>query len=121
MDWLPFDLGTAFMPHGHCFVWKPHVLIPLIVGNLGAASAYLFGFRAAVVATLEAHGVVLDSEAAVKLKRFVNWCGAGHFGAFLTLFWGYYALFGLLLCGVAFVSWDFVLCVREKTEENGTA
>lgn len=117
MDYLA-DITQRFMPHGACFAWRPGILWLHIIGNLGAASAYMFGFRAAIVATLDRHGLVLDSVAARKLKRFVNWCGAGHFASFVTLFYGYYAVSGLILLVVGFVSWDFVLSVRAETDEG---
>ena len=120
MNWH-LDMLTSFMPHALCFQAKPHILILYILGHGGTALAYLFGFRAAVVATLEAHGVTLNHASAVKLKRFVWWCGLGHLGTVLTLWWGYYALVGVVAIVTAFVSWDFVLSVREKTDTDGAA
>lgn len=123
MEWDLISLFTEFMPHRHCFQSQLPIMMLYIVGHGAVASAYLFGFQAAVVATLEANGLTLNAAGSEKLLRFVRWCGVGHLGAILTLWWGYYSALGVVAVITGYVSWDFILSVRggtERVDSGGT-
>ena len=39
-DWLASNINPAFMPHGHCYLWRPDILWTHVLSDLTIAVAY---------------------------------------------------------------------------------
>ena len=82
LEWI-----RAYMPHGACFFWKPHILVPYVVGQGLTAFAYL------VIPLEVAKSDLRESSllATLLLSLFVLSCGVGHVLNVANVWLGVYA------------------------------
>ena len=90
-----FELFHRFMPHGHCFLWRPDILLTFLIGDGATVLAYL-----AIGLGLIANAVQLKGQGAppfilnnvLLFGMFVFACGIGHAIKIATIYTGLYRL-----------------------------
>lgn len=68
---------TDFMPHGHCFLWEPYILWPLVVSDLFIALSYFSIPLALVIVILKRKEKKLYN-ISLLFALFIFSCGIGH-------------------------------------------
>jgi hypothetical protein len=101
-----------YLPHGHCFYWRPEILWPFVAANLAIAAAYVIGFPWAFLPWLRRNGESMPTPAAVLLATFVLFCGLGHVASTVNIWLAGYAEEAIWHSLTAAVSWMFVVVVR---------
>src|SRR5262245_32736792 len=104
MDWLlqVFD-SRSFMPHGHCYLWKPalvwlHVISDALIGISYVAISVTLAYLVSRIRTIPFHWMFLAFGA------FIIACGATHFMEVWTLWTPTYWLAGDLKALTALAS-----------------
>jgi signal transduction histidine kinase len=87
-DWL---LERDFMPHGHCFFWRPDVLWTSVISDGIIAAAY-FSIPVTLLYFLRRRPDVPFPAMIVLFAAFIVLCGSGHILSIVTMWTPVYSL-----------------------------
>lgn len=106
-------LDNDFMPHGHCYLWKPEILWPHVLGDGLTAVSYF------VIPLLLFYFVKERPEKQFNViylafAAFILFCGATHLLAIVSVWNPIYRLEAVIKSGTALVSFSTVILVAVK-------
>jgi len=88
---LPSLFGADFMPHGHCFFWKPEILWPGVGADLAIAASY-YSIPAALVYIVRKRQDLAFNWMFLMFGAFILACGTTHAMGIWTVWRGVYRL-----------------------------
>ena len=96
-------LATQFMPHGHCYFWKPEILWPMVLGDAFTVLAY-FTIPFLLILYIRKRkdiqfGLIFQAFAA-----FIFFCGMVHLMEIINVWEPYYRITAFFKVGTALVS-----------------
>ncbi len=103
MDFFSELVNGAYMPHGHCFLWRRDLLLMHVGGDVATAAAY-FAIPAALVKLVRARVDLAFNGVFVMFALFIFLCGVTHALGSLNVWHGYYHLEGIAKVATAIVS-----------------
>jgi two-component system, LuxR family, sensor kinase FixL len=107
---LDFFKSDEFMPHGHCFLWKPGILWLHVISDTGIAAAY-YGIPLALLYFVRHRKDLPFKNLFVLFAAFIVLCGTTHIMGIWVLWHPDYAMDGVIkaLTAVVSISTFFVL------------
>lgn len=96
-------LHTSFMPHGHCYFWRPDVLWPNVVGDVLTFLAY-YSIPVLLVLFLNRRRDIQFRFIFFAFAAFILACGTTHLLAAISVWYPLYYLEGFVKLGTAAVS-----------------
>lgn len=100
MEWLDALLATDFMPHGHCYYWRPSLLWLHVASDAGIGLAY-FSIPVALFYFVRKRPGVDLGGVFMMFAAFIFFCGATHFLQILTVWHPYYYSEGMVKLATA--------------------
>lgn len=95
--------SAAFVPHAVCLLWRPDLLVMHGASDLLIAMAYLT-IPIVIVKAARTRPDLLDTNVAKMFAAFITACALSHLAGFLTLWFPYYGLQGVIKVATAGVS-----------------
>ncbi|MEZ4216176.1 MAG: histidine kinase dimerization/phosphoacceptor domain -containing protein [Myxococcota bacterium] len=92
--------GSPFLPHGHCYLWRPDILW-LNVGSDAIVAAAYYAIPVALVALARARRHLFFSRLFWMFAAFIFLCGTTHVFAIWTVWHGDYLAAGLVKAATA--------------------
>jgi PAS domain S-box-containing protein len=92
-----------FMPHGHCYLWRPDILWLNVVSDVFISLAYL-GIPCLLIMLVRKRRDLKFNWIFVLFAMFITACGLTHFVEIITVWQPYYGLQGLIKAVTATVS-----------------
>jgi PAS domain S-box-containing protein len=134
MDFLRALIDPGFMPHGHCYLWRPEMVWLQVVSNLIIGLSYLSISLTLLALTRRLRGIPF-SKAYLAFGLFIVSCGFTHLMDVVTVWRGAYWVDGAIraftaLASAATAVWLFPLfpqvvrfgeIVRAEQEESRAA
>ncbi|WP_440905965.1 PAS domain S-box protein [Catenovulum sp. SX2] len=102
MEFLRQLMNGDYMPHGHCLLWKPDLLIMNVASDLLITLSY-FAIPAALVVYGRQKPMPYRSTL-IMFSMFIFACGITHIMAVINVWNGYYYLHGVIKVFTALVS-----------------
>ncbi|WP_194867570.1 PAS domain-containing protein [Pseudoalteromonas sp. PPB1] len=93
----------AYMPHGHCYLWQPHLLWGNVISDLLIATAY-FSIPIAIMIFAKKRPDVGGHWLFVLFSSFILLCGLTHLIGIYTVWQGAYGMHALAKMATALVS-----------------
>lgn len=103
MDFLSELFNGAYMPHGHCFLWRRDLLLMHVGGDVATAAAY-FVIPAALVKLVRTRVDLAFNGVFIMFALFIFFCGVTHALSAINVWHGYYHLGGIAKVATAIVS-----------------
>ncbi len=103
MNWLNEFFRGDYMPHGHCYLWRPSILWTNVVSDLLIALAY-FSIPVILVVFIHLRKDVKFRAVFVLFAAFILLCGITHLFSIYTIWNGTYGLHGVSKALTAIVS-----------------
>lgn len=100
LDWI---LENDFMPHGHCYFWRPDILWTHVVSDAVIAAAY-FSIPVTLLYFLRRRPDLPFPAMIVLFAAFIVLCGSGHLIEIWTVWHPVYALQGAEKAATAIIS-----------------
>jgi PAS domain S-box-containing protein len=91
------------MPHGHCYLWQPHILWTNVISDLLIAIAY-FSIPVAILIFIKKRPDVGHRNIALLFSLFILFCGVTHVFGVITIWTGIYGYHGIIKSLTALVS-----------------
>lgn len=95
--------STKFMPHGHCFFWRPEILWLHVVSDLIVAMAY-YSIPILLFIVARRSPRLPFKWVFICFALFIFWCGTTHVLSIVTLWVPIYRLEGLIKAITAAIS-----------------
>lgn len=92
-----------YMPHGHCYLWQPHILWTNVVSDFFIAVAY-FSLPIAIMIFSKRRQDIGYNSIFVLFSMFILFCGITHVIGIFTIWHGVYGIHGVSKALTAFVS-----------------
>ncbi|MDA8621287.1 PAS domain-containing protein [Psychrosphaera sp.] len=92
-----------YMPHGHCYLWQPHILWTNVIADLVIAIAY-FSIPIALVLVVHKRPDIGYRKVMLLFSMFILCCGITHLFSIVTIWQGMYGWHGILKVITAIVS-----------------
>ncbi|QTH63562.1 PAS domain-containing protein [Psychrosphaera ytuae] len=92
-----------YMPHGHCYMWQPHILWTNVISDLLIAAAY-FSIPLAIVIFSRRRPDIGYRPVFVLFSMFILMCGITHVFGIVTIWHGIYGWHGITKAITAAVS-----------------
>lgn len=102
-DFLQRLFKADFMPHGHCFFWRPDVLWLHVVSDLLIALAY-YSIPITLVYFVSKRKDVPFNRIFIMFSAFIFLCGTTHIMDIVTMWFSAYRIEGLIKMLTALVS-----------------
>ncbi|WP_125779467.1 PAS domain-containing protein [Pseudoalteromonas rubra] len=93
----------AYMPHGHCYLWQPHLLWGNVISDLLIATAY-FSIPIAIMIFAKKRPDVGGHWLFILFSSFILLCGLTHLIGIYTVWQGAYGMHALAKMATALVS-----------------
>lgn len=103
LDFFRNLFSSDFMPHGHCFYWKPEIVWLHVVSDALIAIAY-FSIPAILIYFVRRRRDIPFSGLFLLFGGFIFWCGLTHVLNVVTLWYPIYRFDGVAKAVTAFVS-----------------
>ncbi|NKC17507.1 PAS domain-containing protein [Pseudoalteromonas sp. S4498] len=105
MDLNSFEsfFNSAYMPHGHCYLWQPHLLWTNVISDILIAAAY-FSIPMAIMIYAKQRPDVGKNWVFVLFCSFITLCGLTHLIGVYTVWHGAYGIHGISKAVTAFIS-----------------
>lgn len=103
MDMLTEFFRGDYMPHGHCYLWRPSILWVNVISDILIALAY-FSIPFVLVYFIRKRSDIKFRGVYVLFSAFILLCGVTHLFAIYTIWHGTYGLHGLSKALTAIVS-----------------
>ena len=94
---------SDYMPHGHCYMWQPHILWTNVIADLLIAAAY-FSIPIALMVFANKRPDIGYQKVVWLFSLFILFCGITHLFGIVTIWQGMYGWHGLLKSMTAAVS-----------------
>ncbi|MDO3383640.1 PAS domain S-box protein [Gilvimarinus algae] len=101
-QWLGF-LSQDYMPHGHCYLWRPSILWTHVASDVAIAAAY-FSIPAALLYIRRKRADLLYPSLFTLFSLFILLCGLTHLYSIYTIWVGSYGVHGVIKAGTAVIS-----------------
>ncbi|MFC3095746.1 PAS domain S-box protein [Alteromonas sediminis] len=92
-----------YMPHGHCYLWQPHILLTHVVSDALIALAY-FSIPFGIMLFVRGRSDIKDNSVFVLFSLFIVFCGITHLFGIWTIWQGVYGIHGISKAATAVVS-----------------
>ncbi|MDE3274069.1 PAS domain-containing sensor histidine kinase [Pseudoalteromonas sp. G4] len=92
-----------YMPHGHCYLWQPHILWTHVVSDLLIATAY-FSIPFALIMFMRKRNDIGYHNVFLLFSLFILFCGITHLFGIWTIWQGVYGYHGIAKAVTALVS-----------------
>ncbi len=102
-DSLESIFRTDYMPHGHCYLWKPEILWLNIVSDSLIALAY-FSIPVALYYIVEKRTDMEFRGIFILFSAFIFMCGITHMFSIYTIYTGAYGIHGIIKFLTAIIS-----------------
>jgi PAS domain S-box-containing protein len=96
-------LRGDYMPHGHCYLWQPHILWTHVVSDLLIATAY-FSIPFAIILFMRKRRDIGYHKVFLLFSLFILFCGITHLFGIWTIWQGVYGYHGIAKALTAGVS-----------------
>ncbi|NOU53191.1 PAS domain-containing protein [Pseudoalteromonas sp. JBTF-M23] len=93
----------TYMPHGHCYLWQPHLLWTNVISDLLIATAY-FSIPIAIMIFVKKRPEVGRHWLFILFSSFITLCGITHLIGIYTVWHGAYGIHGISKALTAVVS-----------------
>ncbi|USD29120.1 PAS domain S-box protein [Pseudoalteromonas sp. SCSIO 43201] len=105
MDLNSFEsfFHNAYMPHGHCYLWQPHLLWTNVISDILIATAY-FSIPMAIIIYAKQRPDVGKNWVFVLFCSFITLCGLTHLIGVYTVWHGAYGIHGISKAATALIS-----------------
>ncbi len=103
-QWLQSFANPNFMPHGHCYLWRPDILWTHVVSDLIIAAAYYAIPVVLGIFLIKQRRIVLFPELIALFVAFIFLCGTTHLVSIYTTWYPAYEQQGWLKALTALVS-----------------
>ncbi|PCK33663.1 PAS domain-containing sensor histidine kinase [Pseudoalteromonas piscicida] len=105
MDLNSFEsfFHSAYMPHGHCYLWQPHILWTNVISDILIAAAY-FSIPLAIMIYAKKRPDVGKNWVVILFCSFITLCGLTHLIGVYTVWHGAYGIHGISKAATAFIS-----------------
>ncbi|GAB2989549.1 PAS domain-containing sensor histidine kinase [Psychrosphaera aestuarii] len=94
---------NEYMPHGHCYMWQPHILWTNVVADLLIALAY-FSIPIALLIFAHKRPDIGYKKVVWLFSSFILFCGITHLFGIITIWQGIYGWHGVMKSFTAVVS-----------------
>jgi signal transduction histidine kinase len=102
-DYLIHLFSSEFMPHGHCYLWKPDILWVHVLSDSGIFLAY-FSIPVALLVFVQRRQDLMFHWVFMLFATFIFACGLTHVMEIWSVWHGTYRLTGVIKAGTAVVS-----------------
>ncbi|MDN4501785.1 PAS domain S-box protein [Alteromonadaceae bacterium BrNp21-10] len=92
-----------YMPHGHCYLWQPHILWTNVVADLVIAASY-FSIPIAIMMFANKRKDIGYNKVFALFSLFILCCGITHVFGIITIWQGVYGAHGIAKAITALVS-----------------
>lgn len=96
-------LRGDYMPHGHCYLWQPHILWTHVLSDLLIATAY-FSIPIAILIFMNKRKDIGYNNVFLLFSLFILFCGITHLFGIWTIWQGVYGYHGIAKAFTAIVS-----------------
>ncbi|NVK24081.1 MAG: PAS domain-containing protein [Gammaproteobacteria bacterium] len=96
-------LRGDYMPHGHCYMWQPHILWTHVLSDLLIATAY-FSIPVAILMFMKKRKDIGYNSVFVLFSLFILFCGITHLFGIWTIWQGVYGYHGIAKAFTAGIS-----------------
>jgi len=103
-EWLKSFAGPGFMPHGHCYQWRPEILWTHVVSDAVIALAYYAIPIVLGTFLLKRKKIIIFPEIIALFVAFIFFCGTTHLVAIYVTWNPIYELQGWLKAITALIS-----------------
>ena len=116
MDFFSKILDQDFMPHGHCYLWRPEVLWPHVIGDGLTALAY-FTIPFLLFYFIKKRNDIRFTKIFIAFALFIFFCGATHALAIVSVWNPIYRLEGVVKLATAAISIGTVALLMVRMKE----
>lgn len=113
-EWLEQFLNPAFMPHGHCYLWRPDILWTHVISDAAIGIAYYLIPVLLGVLIAKRKSELPHKDVFFLFIAFIFFCGTTHFVNIYVTWYPAYEYQGWLKALTAFVSVLTVLAIAPK-------
>ena len=92
-----------YMPHGHCYLWQPHILYTHVISDILIALAY-FSIPVGIMVFVRGRKDIKDHSVFILFSLFIVFCGFTHLLGIWTIWQGVYGIHGVSKAMTALVS-----------------
>jgi hypothetical protein len=103
-DWIQTFIPEGFMPHGHCYLWRPDILWMQVLSDATIGVAYFAIPVLLGVFVLKRRTIIPHPEVLGLFVAFIFLCGTTHFFAIFTIWYPAYDIQAWLKTLTAIVS-----------------
>lgn len=96
-------LSQDFMPHGHCYFWRPSILWTNVIADAVIAAAY-FSIPAALIYIRKKRQDMIYPSLFILFSLFILLCGLTHLYSIYTIWVGSYGIHGVIKAATAIIS-----------------
>lgn len=93
----------SYMPHGHCYLWQPHILWTNVISDFLIAVAY-FSLPIAIMLFSSKRKDIGYNKVFILFSLFILFCGITHVISIFTIWHGIYGIHGVSKAITALVS-----------------
>jgi HAMP domain-containing protein len=116
-DWLQQFANPNFMPHGHCYMWRPDILWTHVISDLTIGIAYYLIPTILGILLYKRKETVPYKDLFGLFMAFIFFCGTTHFVAIYVTWYPAYEYQGWLKALTAFTSILTVIVLAPKLKE----
>ena len=103
LDFLNQLLSSNFMPHGHCYFWKPEILWPIVIGDALTVISY-FLIPLLLIRFLRKRKDIKFNFIFKLFAAFILFCGFGHLIEIINVWEPFYRLSAITKMGTGVIS-----------------
>jgi PAS domain S-box-containing protein len=104
MEFVPTLFTTeSFMPHGHCYLWRPDILWLNVLSDIGISLAY-FAIPCLLITLVRKRRDLKFNWIFILFAMFITACGLTHLVEIITVWQPFYGIQGLIKAVTATVS-----------------
>lgn len=104
LEWFKASANPLFMPHGHCYLWRPEILWTHIVSDAVIALAYYAIPLILALFLIRRQKLIPYPEIIALFVAFIFLCGTTHLVAIIVTWHPFYEFQGWLKAATALVS-----------------
>jgi|TARA_R110002060_G_scaffold36845_1_gene47801 hypothetical protein len=113
-EWLQQFVNPTFMPHGHCYLWRPDILWTHVISDAAIGISYYLIPIVLGVLIYKRQGNLPHKDIFALFIAFIFFCGSTHFVQIYITWYPLYEYQGWLKALTAFTSVLTVLVIAPK-------
>lgn len=113
-EWLQQFINPTFMPHGHCYLWRPDILWTHVASDVAIGIAYYLIPIVLGILIYKRQGALPHKDIFALFIAFIFFCGTTHFVQIYVTWYPLYEYQGWLKALTAFTSVLTVLVIAPK-------